>query len=68
MSRGAELGEFPPLNGGKTLPERVDFRDIRTAGQQLPGDVFQFGRVDQWLFKQGGAAAGQQKEDQVFFR
>ena len=64
----ADLGEAAALDLGKALADGVDFHDVRAAGQQLAGDILQFLRRDERLFKQRAAAAGEEEEHRVLFR
>ena len=62
---GAEFGVSPALHGGKALADRVHLHDVGAAGQKLLGEVGQLLGGDEGLFKEGGTAAGEEKEDGV---
>lgn len=60
--RLAQFAEFAALDSGKALAEGVDFLNIRTAGEQLTGDIGHFFIGDERLFKESRAAARNEKE------
>ena len=68
FGRGACQGETPALDGGKPFPDAVYLHNIRTAGEQLSGDILQLLFGDQWKLKQSTAAAGQKKDNRVLLR
>ena len=62
---GAGLGKAPALYSAEPLTNSVHFHDIRSAGQELLCHILKFVSRDQRLFKQGAAAAGQQKDHRI---
>ena len=58
-------GKSAALDGGKPLADGVDFHNVRAAGEQLVRHILQHRPGNQRFFKQGAAAAGQQKQHGV---
>lgn len=68
LCRGAVLGKPPALDGGEPLADGVHLHDVRPAGQKALGDGLELLLGDQRRLEEGGAAAGEEKEDGVLRR
>ena len=65
LGGGAQLGKFAALDCGETLAQGVHLHNVCPAGQQILGKPGQILAGDQGTFKQGRAAARDQKDHSV---